>query len=770
MNKINYSQTGGAEKIIPEYIEPRNNPAVPNEAKQIFGQRKAENPPREITPTINFQYYQPPKPKDKGLQGQQMYPQYSQQMMLPAMYPGYFGFPYSRPLPQYVLPPVVKNIHITTDGPTARHQRLALIHEDVMPAKPFVPSSTTLGERLNMYQFIRSSIFSNTDGEDISMDGTESVQSGGAQSLLSYIKFGDLNPYNTYKLSNNIYRGMPEGYLIYRTCYPIRESEGSAICAKDSTGVNVRIYKMLEGSFLVNKINPDSFSKYDEWREVAFYEYLRENIIKKKICPHFTTLYGYFISEKCNIDFDAIEEAKFGSKKMETGVEPQYITQIELDEKKNKDCTIDDKQLQVKKAFVESLDEEGNFVETIISTKDDTVYKNSSNLEKVLNPLSVYTTMYNAKNIAKNPDSGFNPFKTSYGNIPKDQPISKIRYTNKDNVIVEVNPYAYLGKSLVLLTESPTYNLIGWATKTYQQSGNVKEMVNRGIHTENEWMNVLFQMMIALYVMQINGVFIRNFSIENNVMIKDLTLRGAITNYWKYKINDMDFYLPNLGYLVLIDSNYKDLDNNTALKSESTFNKIPITNTYKVDGKFLGKDCKLNEKEIKDSVFEMFKNSFNVNIFDKTFDKNSGCRPDGKIIDMMTAIYNESMGDNNKDIAPYIIKYMTKFLHNRTGTYLREAESLNIRRDDTREFKKGQLVVYEDGYGTFKFVIYLDTENGKSRILTKGDTTDDDITIQTVPVTSLFNYSRAEPIAQNYKPNEANLNDDDLLETYVIKE
>jgi hypothetical protein len=678
--------------------------------------------PKEIKPIIDFKYYQPPRPpmKDKGpdLSNYLVGPMANPMGMPYLNYPShpYFGA-YSRP--SFMMAPIVKNITISTDGPTAHHQRLAMIYEDALPAKPFIPLSTTVGERLNIYQFIRSSIFSNADGEDISLDGTQT--GGGPMSLLSFIKFGDLNPFNTYKLSDNIYKGMPFGYLIYRSCYPIRESSGMAMCAKNSTGVNVRIYRMLEGSFLVNRINSSLFPKYDEWREVAFYEYIRENIIKKKMCPHFITLYGYFISEKCGIDFDAIELAKDGSKTVNVQ-QPIYRKTVEETEE-DKEC---DKLKNIADNFLEGIVNENVLIKT---------------------------------------------------NMTKQKPGKVIKYTNSSNEIVEINPDAYLGKTLVLLTESPTYNLIGWATKTYQQSGNVKEMVNRGIHTELEWMNIYFQLMVALYVMQLNKIFIKNFSVENNVMIKDLTVRGAITNFWKYKVDEMDFYLPNLGYLVLIDSNFKDLDNNTATKSESTFNKIiknepmsVITNTNKVDGKFLGENiCKLTDSEINSKVFEMFINAFNTNVFDKESDKSGLCKPPSEIMDMLGKIHAESISDKNEDVKYYITKYMSKFLHNRVGTYLREAETLNIRRDDTREFKRGQLVVYEDGYGTFKFVVYLDTDNGKAKILTKNDPSDSDIIENECAISRLLNYSRAEPISQNYKPNEANLNEEDMLETYVIK-
>jgi len=343
----------------------------------------------------------------------------------------------------------------------------------------------------------------------------------------------------------------------------------------------------------------------------------------------------------------------------------------------------------------------------------------------------------------------------------------KIKYMNSRQQILEINPNAYLGKTLVLLTESPTYNILGWASKTYQTTNNVnvKEMINRGVHSQKEWINILFQLMISMCVMQINKIYIKNFRLENNVFIKDLTIRGSITNFWKYKVNDIDFYIPNLGYLVMIDSNYRDLTEQTTL----SFNK-QATNTHKVDGKFLGSDCKLSDKEINDNVFEMFKQSFDVNEFGQNFINNGGCKPPAEVLALMGKIYSEVLNDTEKDIKKYVINYMRSFMHNRIGSYLRENEITNIRRDDTREFKKGQIVVREDGYGAYKFVMYMGTTGNKSLVLTKTEQTDEDIINDTAPISSLFNYSKAEPILQTFKPNEASMNEEDLLETYVIRE
>lgn len=753
-NEHIFNQKGGNGKIIPEYNMEKNNPSIPNETKQIVQQRFLENPPKEQKPIINFQYYQPPRPpKDKAQDMSQYGPVFPVNPVGP--YDSrYFGMPFYNNSMPIMMPPIVKNINVNTDGPGANHSRLAVIYEDVMPVRPFNPSSTTLGERLNMYQFIRSSIFSNTDGKDITMNTLTQV--GGGPSLLSFIKFGDLNPYNTYKISNNLYKGLPEGYLIYRSCYPVREEAGSTICSKDSTSINVRIYKMLEGSFAVNRINPNIFYYYDEWREVAFYEYIRENIIKKKVCPNFPTIYGYFISEKCGIDFDAIEIAK--DNMSDKPRQPNFIRSnptLANNSITHNFTGMNNDIPQINQTH--TINNTNNIVNklpepfiTHLSPMSD-IYQDPNELEEIkqLFTPSVYKIT--------RPTIGLNPAKYYDG-------------THNNNNYVETNPNVYAGKTLVLLTESPTYNLIGWATRTYEHRGIARVMINRGVHTSNEWMNILFQMMAALYTMQLYGIYIKNFSLENNILVKDLTLRGAVTNYWKYKIDGIDYYVPNLGYLVMIDSNFKDLLNNSATRTEGTFIKKNTNNTGKLGGRFLGSHLNLNNNEVNDRIFKMFISAFNINIFDKEFDESGGCRPPTDIIDLINKIYSEASSDTNKDIKKYILKYMTKYIHNRTGTYLKDSEISNIRKSDTREFVKGQIIVHEDNYGTYKFVMFLSLSDGLCNVLSKNNADDEDIIeLNNVPITSLHNYSKAEPITQSFRSNESNLNEEELLETYILK-
>merc|ERR1719284_1816906 len=114
--------------------------------------------------------------------------------------------------------------------------------------------------------------------------------------------------------------------------------------------------------------------------------------------------------------------------------------------------------------------------------------------------------------------------------------------------------------------------------------------------------------------MQINNIYIDNFSLEKNVFIKDLSLRGQATDYWKYRIDGVDYYIPNLGYLVMIDSNFRDV--------EIMEQDMPLEKAYKLNGEIFDGDMIKNTRDI--NIFEMFKRSFNNNNFGNEF-KRYGC-------------------------------------------------------------------------------------------------------------------------------------------------
>ena len=130
-------------------------------------------------------------------------------------------------------------------------------------------------------------------------------------------------------------------------------------------------------------------------------------------------------------------------------------------------------------------------------------------------------------------------------------------------------------------------------------------------------------------------------------------------------------------------------------------------------------------------------------------------------------------------IDEYFIDYMTQFMNNRIGTYLKEQENIHIRKDDLREFSKGQILVHEEGTKIYKFVLYLNVDGTTATILTKDNTSqndpninkeDEEIVKKKVQITTLFKYSFTEPIIQNTNINESNPTEENILETYNISD
>ena len=654
------------------YREPVNSPFVPQIQKDLVYSKVDDQqfPPKKYPPTnqgqaqaqglaqqaqvgnqiVDLKVWQQKQPsklpisRDKippvmymPIQGQSPYfpPQFNPQ------WPYFYN-------PQ-VVSPVVKQFSIN-NGPFVNYSTLSVIKEDVLPPE-FSNTSNTLGERLNIHNFVRSVFVKHHDGEDIDLDGK------GRNSLLSYLKFMELNPYSS-SLSKNPYRDLPDDMLIYRSCYPIRYDHTTNMiqCAPNSIGMNIRIYKLTNIEYNIKKQAQAKFSDYNVWRELAYYEYIREQIIKRKICPNFTLMYCYYISEKCNIDFNKVKVLRSKDSSLMPGPSGQIIEQ------------------------------RGNLVEGSRSCP---------------NPLDLNSNS---------------------------------------------------GKGVVVLTEGPTYSMYGWSSKSYLGNGNVHTMVNTGYHTSEVWMSILFQLMVALYTLQIHGISFENFSIENNVYVKDISEHENVVMYWKYKINEFEYYVPNYGYLLVVDSNYKDTNNNFKIHSN------------------IFKEGVYDETALKNLTFESFKNSINPNSFDKAFTNFGGTKPPSDIIELLKRIYNDASSSNsNKDIGYYIYSYMGSLLNNRVGTLLTDLELKNVRReDDSKPYKPGQIVLHEVRNGLYKFVIFVSQNGNEATILTKEDQTKKDIIQSKVGNDKLFSYSKYDAIVQNYKPMVTNLNEDELLETYVV--
>ena len=98
------------------------------------------------------------------------------------------------------------------------------------------------------------------------------------------------------------------------------------------------------------------------------------------------------------------------------------------------------------------------------------------------------------------------------------------------------------------------------------------------------------------------------------------------------------------------------------------------------------------------------------------------------------------------------------FLNNRIGSYLKEGELIYIRKMEIKEFKRGEIIVYEVFSGTFKFALFLELYiGGNCKILCS--------TLLDVNISNLYKYADI-PIEQEFKANDMNFSD--IYETYTV--
>jgi len=641
------------------------------------GGPKPGGPP--MNPIVNLQVYQPPKPKPRPIIEEDPN-KLDTSLFLPTMAPGPFFPPQYNMLdaminPQVPMAPtIIKNYNINASGPTDLHDKISYIYEDMLPTINIPGHISTLEERNVLQHYLRSILFIGGDGRDMNLDER-------SNSLMQYMKYMEMNPYSRFKLEPNPLKTSPNNFLLYRSCYPIIRENGIVKCAKNSIGVHLRIYGISQAEYEAFSTN-NKLTDFAPWREIKYYEYIREHIIKKNKCPNFINLYGYYVNQQSNIDFAKLNSIK--------GIEP---------------------------------------------VKPESTYIR-------LDPANPGQGLMGAVAAANVQNGGINLI----GNNPQYVP----------------NPNAYHGKALIALTEAPLYNILEWASTNYVRNGPAKRMISTGFYNENVWYSVLFQIMVALYLLQKHEIYFNNFNIQDNVFIKDLSLHSNLTNFWKYSVNGIDYYIPNYGFVAMLDTSFGD----DLLSSDIN---------HKIFAKPLGDESD-DTNNIKKLIYEnIFKKIFNkVNFTKPSFLDAGGMRPPPSIEKLLDQINKGCRDDNGNeiyDIIYYIEMFFSRFINNRVGTYLRELEIQNIRRDETN-FEKGVIAVNEVGANTFKFVLVLgpdeDSEEGnRICVLTKTDG-DNNYKSVIVPKSTLLGYNRGETIEQTFKPNENNLSEDELIETYTI--
>ena len=522
-----------------------------------------------------------------------------------------------------------------------------------------------------------------------------SISPGNKNSLLSYIRLLSINPYN---IDRNPYKSLSRGFLLYNGAYPIRyeQDKNHIAIAKNPLGVNIRLYDLSVGALRCFSINKNiNYYNFDVWREIKYYEYIREDILKRKVCPNFVALYLYTIDSTSRIDYEKLGMIKYNSL-------PKGLSILE-------------KQNEQK---INEL-HEFNMSEKLLSY--------------VLKPKAL----------------------ASQENLASTE--------NRKEDITESSL-----KTLVALTEAPNCNIIQWASPRYEPFGSIKKMVETGYHSENVWFSVLFQLTFACAVLQEKGIYFHNFSLENNVFIKDLFTDPNNIGHWVYQINDMDFYIPNYGYLAMIDSRYVDIYEETN-KTIDIKKEQPVI--YKIASKELfgdengNMDIDFERDLIKTKIMIQFKEIINPDNYTNKLKIMRGSKLDDNILDLLKKMY---MDTKETDIGGYLEKYFPFYLNNRVGTLLtkNEKDILPLISDIT--YNRGELVAYQERFGEYKWAVFIDNNADGIRKDIKIKDEQNQYKVKPVFPHSLFKYPINERIQQSSNKT-VKLNDEFRLETYNIK-
>ena len=305
-----------------------------------------------------------------------------------------------------------------------------------------------------------------------------------------------------------------------------------------------------------------------------------------------------------------------------------------------------------------------------------------------------------------------------------------------------------INMQLLILTESPTQSIKYWCSNNYVNDRNTRRQTSIGYKSEKIWDSIIAQILLSFYVMLKYKFVINEMSLENNFFIKEINIFGQPNQYWIYTINNINYYVPNHGFLLMLDHNYKDLDPNT-----------------KPQHKILSKNL-FNDKDIDKHIYDNIKKCTDVSIF-----KDNVIIPDNS--KLIFSGINTEIGIINRDdfnINEYeniLQKYLGKFMHNRIGTYIRDLEYNYINKDDVRPFYIGEIALYEESYDKYKFVLFLKTKDTTTYecISTNSNGNKENVDVDK---NLLYHYTSTEEIHQDIKHGDSSLTIENLIERYII--
>ena len=663
------------------------NKAKKENLMEAFNKTKNQNQNQNQNALLEFKF-NPPMQQPQYQQSPQVDPMLFNQYL--PIYNTYNPHPFL--VPKYQ--PVVNKYNITLN-PNANVTRAVNIFEDVLPNDDNIQNNTfnTIIERLIIYRYLRSIFIKVNDGEELYINDMPNETNQEIINILSHVKLTELNPYNDYSSSKDPYTSLPLNYMMYRSCYPIRynNTNNGIDCAKSSIGINIRLYKVTQSDVLVKNKDINERNESNLWRELHYYMIVRENIIKQKISPNFILLHAWYYSNNTGLDFKKFNLLR---KLFDLNTHNLYLYQIYSKIRPLQEF-IDQYRISIREltTYYTPVDY------SHIKEKRITYYTMppppapsllSAMLPVVATVAPVATVVANTVDIVDLLKTYETLIKDKNNKFSIDEIIKKMILTIENKmqtlsgipVPVLINDqleYTIPPQVLILLTETPTHNIFEWASKKYTEKNQVvKTMIQSGFHDDVVWESIIFQLLMAILVMIENKMMFTQFKLKKNVYIKDLKTKDETIGVWKYIYNNYEYYVQNYGYLLVIDSNYAEIENMNLFDIHNNKQKL----YYKICNEF-------DKKDLYGSIIYNLYNIFST--FCVTFKTPDTMAPSNEFETKLhnfsefikdyiySPFFNGASFDSLFECInslPLILNkcFNFKFFHNRIGTFLTEQE------------------------------------------------------------------------------------------------
>ena len=301
---------------------------------------------------------------------------------------------------------------------------------------------------------------------------------------------------------------------------------------------------------------------------------------------------------------------------------------------------------------------------------------------------------------------------------------------------------------LIILTEGPDFNIYTWASNRAQMDRNLVKQVGCGYKTDEMWDNVLFQIIIVFYTMWQKKFTYKDMKLNNNFYIKSFATSTANPKYYKYVVEQVEYYIKNTGYLLLCNTDNHDItegENVCKILSNTEFND-DVNNIENV----------IMENAKRCLAIDSFKAQDLVSPSQEILDK---------IVKINNLLNNSSVSNLGSNIFETILlTNFNNFINDRIGTHLKGQGQGQV--DETRFIiqdnftpKKGDLCVRQDG-DMWKICMFIKSESSGYGlfIIEKGS---DAVSL---PISSMYSIGSSVNIQQQNN----NLSVDNLEEIYYI--